>query len=249
MKKDDKQKKKVIQTSYIQAANYLYEQIGDTFLRWDTEAYNGLKDKNNFLLQDVCTKINSIEEGNQIYKPIDDDLLKNKAILLPSRPEQYKTEEKLIKEIQAHIHKWLDISPEMEFIAAHYVVLTWIYDTTNTICYLRAQGDTGTGKSRYLEVIGGLCYKPIKITGAVTPAPIYRVQQKWKGTLIIDEADFNSSDEKSEVITILNSGFQRGTPVIKVDVNDLQNIQAFDVYGPKIIGTTLKHYFNILFHK
>ena len=54
-------------------------------------------------------------------------------------------------------------------------MLSWCYDVLNTVPYLRALGDYGTGKSRFEDIIGGLCYKPMFTNGAITPAVIYRV--------------------------------------------------------------------------
>jgi hypothetical protein len=98
-------------------------------------------------------------------------------------------------------------------------------------------GDTGCGKSRFLDVIGGLCYKAISASGCVTPAPIYRMLRKWQGTLILDEADMKNSDEYNEVVTILNCGFERGRPVIRATKDNPDKVQILPVYGPKVFAT------------
>ena len=72
------------------------------------------------------------------------------VILLPNDAEEYGDEAKLLAEIQTFIHKYLDIRAEMEVFASYYVLLSWVYDKFNTIPYLRAIGDTGSGKSRFL---------------------------------------------------------------------------------------------------
>jgi hypothetical protein len=71
----------------------------------------------------------------------------------------------------------------------------------------------------------------------VTPAPIYRLIEQWHGTLLIDEADREKSDETNEIIKILNCGFERGRPVVRCNKENIDNIEMFDVYGPKVIGT------------
>lgn len=53
-------------------------------------------------------------------------------------------------------------------IAAHYVLLTWVYDAFSDLAYLRFRGDFGTGKTRALLTIGSLCYKPFFASGAST---------------------------------------------------------------------------------
>lgn len=57
--------------------------------------------------------------------------------------------------------------------------------------------------------------------------------------MIFDEADFRFSDEKAEVVKILNNGNVRGIPVLRTMMNHKRefNPQAFQVFGPKIIAT------------
>jgi hypothetical protein len=61
----------------------------------------------------------------------------------------------------------------------------------------------------------------------------------FKGTLIFDEADFRFSDEKAEIVKILNNGNVRGLPVLRTMMNQQRefNPQAFHVFGPKIVAT------------
>jgi len=116
-------------------------------------------------------------------------------------------------------------------------MMTWTYDKLPNVQYLRFKGDTGTGKSRSLDVIGDLCYKPMMLSGAVTPAPIYRLIKKFRGTLILDEADFSDSTEKSEVVTILNCGYERGRPILRCAKDNPDELQVLPCFGPKIFAT------------
>jgi hypothetical protein len=171
------------------------------------------------------------------YNPISGDEVEQQAILLPSKPIEYESTEKLIEELDQHIHRYLDIPDEYRRIATYYILMSWLYEKINTLPYLRAMGDSGTGKSRMLDVIGRLLYKPSMVAGAVTPAPIYRLLQKWKGSLIIDEADFKDSSEQNEVITILNCGFEKNRPIIRCNKDNPDDLRFFNSYGPKVIGT------------
>ncbi len=167
------------------------------------------------------------------------DLIKHKAILFPSLPIPYGSEAKLISEIQQFIHTYLEVSPFFEKIATHYVLFTWMYDKFNELPYLRAIADFGNGKSRFLKTIGSLCYRPIITMGATTIAPIFRILNQFRGTLILDEADIRYSDTNNEMVKILNVGFQSGTPVFRCSGDDY-DVQAFDVFGPKIVATRQK---------
>jgi len=182
-----------------------------------------------------------VRVGNKRYVPYipldENDPISTGAVKLPTDCIDYGSERELIREIQEHIHKYVDVSPRFERFSAWYVLLTWLYDRMSAIPYLRALGDTGTGKSRFLDVVGGLCYKPCMVSGAITPAPIYRMIRQWKGTIILDEADFRDSNEKNEVIKILNCGFEQRRPVIRCKQNDVDTLQYLPTYCPKIIAT------------
>jgi len=174
---------------------------------------------------------------NEIVVPIMDDSVTEKAVLLPEKPEKFDNIEELVKEIQEHIHKYCDVGKDFETFATYYILLSWIYDKLDTIPYLRVRGDTGTGKSRFLTVVGSLLYKASIVAGAVTPAPIYRIIKRWKGSIILDEADWEKSDEKNEVITILNCGFERNKPVIRCSKDNPDEIQFLPTFSPKLIAT------------
>src|SRR5689334_8757926 len=45
------------------------------------------------------------------------NLIRTGALLLPSAPEEYGTEEELIGEIQAYIHRYVDLTPAFERLA------------------------------------------------------------------------------------------------------------------------------------
>ena len=167
------------------------------------------------------------------------NLIANECVLLPSKPEEYGFKQELIVDIQAFIHRYVDLSPEFETIAAYYVLLTWVYDAFSEIPYLRLLGDWGTGKTRGLIAIGSLCYKPFFASGASTVSPIFHTQDAFGGTLILDEADLPFSDAKAELVKIMNNGTVKGMPVLRTIVNRHKefNPYAFKVFGPKIIAT------------
>jgi hypothetical protein len=170
------------------------------------------------------------------YFPLVNKALEIKAIRLPTEAAEYESTLTLIDEIQAHIHKWVDISEGFEKFASWYVLLSYLYDKVHNLPYLRFLGDIGTGKSRAQDTIGGLCYKSFTVSGAVTPAPIYRLISQWKGTIILDEADWKDSGEKAEVIKILNSGFETNRFVIRC-AGENHEVDYHFTYGPKILGT------------
>jgi hypothetical protein len=144
----------------------------------------------------------------------------------------------LVLAVQAFIHRYVDLSPAFEEIAAHYVLLTWVYDAFGEVGYLRFRGDYGTGKTRALLVVGSVCYKPFFASGASTVSPIFHVLDAFGGTLVLDEADLRFSDATAELTKILNNGTVDGLPVLRTMTNRHRELDptAFRVFGPKIIG-------------
>src|ERR1039458_3925621 len=181
-----------------------------------------------------------MDDGKRLvpYSP-ENNLLKNEVVLFPSEATPYESEQALVAEIRAFIHRYVDISPLFEEIASYYALFTWVHDAFNELPYLRLRGDTGTGKTRFLLTAGSLCYKPIYASGASTVSPLFRILDSMRGTLIIDEGDFRFSDEKAEIVKILNNGNARGFPVLRSEsVNGREfSPRAYAVFGPKLVST------------
>jgi hypothetical protein len=184
----------------------------------------------------------SVEAGaGRILVPFSptNNLISNEAVLLASEPCIYGTEEALLADIEEFIHRYVDLNPTFEKIASHYVLLTWVHDAFSELPYLRLRGDFGSGKTRALLTIGSLCYKAFFASGASTVSPIFHTLDAFRGTLILDEADFRMSDERADIVKILNNGNVRGMPILRTMISRQRefNPQAFQVFGPKIVAT------------
>lgn len=170
--------------------------------------------------------------------PAAHNLIKHRAIKLPGLPMEYRSVEKLAGKIERYASRYLALSPEFLKIAATYVLLSWVYDAFNELPYLRFRGDYGSGKSRALTVFGSILYKGFFASGASTVSPIFHTLDTFKGALILDEADFRFTDEKAELVKILNNGNVKGFPVLRTHVTAAKEFEprAFSVYGPKIVA-------------
>lgn len=167
------------------------------------------------------------------------NLLAHDVVVFPSDAVVYESTDTLLAEVRAFIHQYCDVSAGFEEIAAHYVLFSWIYDAFNEVPYLRVRGDFGTGKSRFLLTVGSLCYKAIFASGASTVSPLFRILDACRGTLVMDEGDFRFSDERAEIVKILNNGNARGFPVLRSEPTPQKEYdpRAFHVFGPKIVAT------------
>ena len=167
------------------------------------------------------------------------NLITHDVVVFASEPTEYESTEALLAGVRTFIHRYCDVSEGFEEIAAHYVLFSWIYDTFNEVPYLRVRGDFGTGKSRFLLTVGSLCYKAIFASGASTVSPLFRILDACRGSLIMDEGDFRFSDERAEIVKILNNGNARGFPVLRSESTPQKEYdpRAFHVFGPKIVAT------------
>lgn len=166
-------------------------------------------------------------------------LLAHNVVLLPSDATAFRSIESLITSVREFIHRYADLSRDFEEVAAHYVLLTWVHDAFSELPYLRLRGEFGSGKTRCLQTIGSLCYRPMFASGATTVSPLFRMIDAVQGTLVIDESDFRRSDERTQVVKILNNGNAVGFPVLRSEsvVRGEYNPVAFNVFGPKIIAS------------
>lgn len=228
---DKKSNIKTINTSFIDYLGDLYEQV------YDKDSEGTFFVKYSKLSQEIEGVVEKVEINETIYKPIYNDFVKKEFIYLSSEAKEYNNLSTLLQLIQQYIHKYLDITEFGEVLSSYYILLSWIYDNFETIPYLRFIGDYGTGKSRGLKVIGSICYKPIFAGGAITPSPIFRLIEQFKGTLVIDEADFSISEHFAEIIKILNCGYQKGLPVLRTEGDKKKEPTAFNVFSPKLIAT------------
>ena len=173
----------------------------------------------------------------------ENNLLRHRAVLLPERADECGTIPELIADIGTYIERYVDLSDTFRDIATMYVVFSWVYDAFNELPYLRFRGDFGSGKTRALQVIGAVTYKPFFASGASTVSPIFHTLDLFRGTLLFDESDFRYSDERAEIVKIFNNGNMRGLPVLRTVVTPKNEFdpRAFSVFGPKLVS--MRHRF------
>ncbi|MGN6150343.1 MAG: hypothetical protein ACTHPD_17555 [Rhizomicrobium sp.] len=180
-------------------------------------------------------------ETGEILAPYSasNNLITSGCVLLPAVPTDFGSKEELIADIAAYLHRYVDLSPLFEKIAAYYVLLSWVHDAFGELPYLRLRGDYGTGKTRALMAIGSVSYRPFFASGASTVSPIFHTLDSFGGTLVLDEADMPFSDAKAELVKILNNGTVKGMPVLRTIQNRHKefNPYAFKVFGPKLVAT------------
>jgi hypothetical protein len=207
-------------------------------------AEQGYDSKNTYYLvydpeKHSVTKADSFLVDGITYSPILDDFVKNRQVILPSDATEYEDEEKLFEEVKKHIEYWYEEPDDKQLIIdSLYVFFTYVADLVPISPYLRRYGRFGGGKTTANTVIGELCHRSFKLAGCSTEASIRRVLDRWRGTAIIDEADFSRNDLYAVIVKILNIGHDaKQAWYICCDENDPNKTLSFYVYGPKVLAT------------
>jgi hypothetical protein len=185
----------------------------------------------------LVRKVYQYETPKAIFRPTR-DLLVGEVVHFATTAAPYKSQAQLFGEIREFVHRYLELPADFEDIASLYVLLSWVYEFAPSIPYLRVIGDWGSGKTRFLQVVGSICFRPIFASGATTPAPVFRILEQFHGTLVFDEADFKDSSSWVEMVKILNNGYRPGMPVLRADKeNGKWYPRSYQVFGPKLIAT------------
>lgn len=185
--------------------------------------------------------VDSVQVGPVLYNPPRSHLIDLGVVKLPTGIEEYDDVDWLFRELKSYVGSYLHLAGDTKFqnILVYYIFLTWIFDKFPVVPYLRAQGDFASGKSRLLQVVGGVSNRAVMAGGATTSSPIFRMMSRFKPTLIIDEADFNESDLWADIIKILNIGYSNDFFVLRSERggDDNFDVSAFSCYGPKVLST------------
>jgi hypothetical protein len=184
--------------------------------------------------------VNSLSIEGSVVHPINSisPLILHKTVLLPGEPIAYTDFNELLFSVLGFIHKYVDIDKDFEIVCAYYVILTWVYEQFNTLPYLRVIGQYSSGKTRWLQTIGSLCYHPIFMNGATSAASMFRMIDDLEGTVVYDEADFEyQSDMRSNFTKIMNSGYSKGFPIHKTEGDNIYAVRTYNVFGPKLVAS------------
>lgn len=229
-------KSKVIETTFYRDLDIIAEIVFDPYLQ--PEIQFALIDK--VRKQIIYRPELNLTDGT-VIKPLNNSLVREGKLLLPSSADEYISEEKLIKDLEEFIYTYLDLPhPFYLKLVSHYVLMDWVYDKLTVVPYLRALGDYGSGKTRFAQVVGSICYKPLFLAGATSDAFIFRMIELFKGTLVINELERVNSDLQSQLVVILNNGYEKGLYIGRVEGDRVREPKVFDVFCPKIITSRTK---------
>lgn len=142
-----------------------------------------------------------------------------------------------LKNIQKH---YMDVHDERLFtLTSLYIIATYNFELYNSIGYLFFCSDSGSGKTKFADIIRFLSFNAINATNP-SESVLFRVLQQTRGTLFVDDYENIEDKKKGAIDQILKVGYKRGGQTIRAEkVGDTYVPKYFDVYSPKVITNTI----------
>jgi len=150
-----------------------------------------------------------------------------------------------VEAIEKMLRKYCVLPRHAYLAVSLWVVATYLSSKFRAIPYVALLSPVKRcGKSRVLEVLLLLCFKPFSAI-APSPASLFRSIDQAQ-TLLLDEMEMlkpskNASDTQQALIAILNAGYKRGATVPRCEGMGREiKVVHWPVYGPKAFATTMR---------
>jgi putative DNA primase/helicase len=138
----------------------------------------------------------------------------------------------LVADLEAYFARFVHAPPESLLAAALWSLWTYTFDLFDIAPLLVITSPTKRcGKTTLLKVIGSVGARRL-FSSNVTGAVLFRVIEKYRPTLLIDEAD-NFARFNDELKGLLNAGHERMTAQATRVVGDDHDVKTFSTWSPK----------------
>lgn len=182
-----------------------------------------------------------------IYVPVDNAALRKGLVILPSEPQE-TTFKDLFDQTDAFSRRCYDPCGKESFVKllTRVVIGSWFLDrfvensqfevagSGKFAPIIPIRGPSESGKNRLAFVLRLLSYRPYFEMSTYRVPSLYRPLDLWNGTLVLDEADFAATTEKSELIHFLNCR-ATGTPISRQDPSNAKITNVFSNFGQTIV--------------
>lgn len=159
--------------------------------------------------------------------------------------EQYsvKNPKEIYQQILQQFKKYIWFDQEIYYhIFALWTIGTYFFPIFTAYPYINLWGLKNSGKTKVMQLSSILSFNGTLAVN-MSSASLFRIVEQDCPTLFIDEAetlwkDGAKDDDTSDMISMLNAGWMRGSSVPRVEkvMNELK-IKRFDVYCPKMLAS------------
>jgi len=142
----------------------------------------------------------------------------------------------LLDEVADTIRLFIVLDTEQAHAAALWCALTWFIDVVEVapLAIINAP-EKSCGKTQLLTVLGRMAYRPLPASNASASA-LFRAVEKWKPTILIDEADTFFRDN-TELHGLVNAGYSSDGFVLRSEaVGDSFEPRMFSVFSAKALA-------------
>jgi putative DNA primase/helicase len=137
----------------------------------------------------------------------------------------------LVRRIRSHVVMGL----EAALTVTLWIMFAWLHEEAaiHSPILMVTSPEPDCGKTTLLGLVGFLVPRSLPSVG-ISPAALFRAIEKWRPTLIIDEADVVFA-ENEDLRAVVNSGWTRGQGVLRCEGDDHEP-KLFPTFCPKAIG-------------
>lgn len=240
------EKERLVQRATIVTDDFLAEEIWNrkTLPKFYVKYFDGRKNEE----KDRIDLGETDNKGTPIfYVPVDNAALRKGLVILPSEPKE-TTFKELFEKSDKFAFKCYDPCGRESIVKLlnRVVIGSWFLDrfvenprfdiagSGKFAPVIPLRGPSQSGKNRYAFVLRLLSYRPYFEMSTYRIPSLYRPLDLWNGTLVLDEADFANTNEKSELIHFLNCR-ATGTPISRQDAKNPRKTDVFSNFGQTIL--------------
>jgi hypothetical protein len=220
-----------------------------SFLETDNKIVEEIMDPSTnsprFVVYDILTEKyeyqSSFMSGTDEMYPFPLEEGESRSLGLPSGIMEYND----LKELRKELLEWAleEFDPvsnhELFELIINLSLTSWITEWQEGfgekfLSIIQAVGPSETGKKRFLTVMRFLFYRSVYALKTTKVPSLFRLMEKWRGTLVLDEADLDDSTLSAEFVQFVNSRAD-GVPITRYDSESNSN-KFFYSFGYTILA-------------
>jgi hypothetical protein len=136
------------------------------------------------------------------------------------------------------VRRFVVLNDHQRDALALFAAATHVPDAFDVATYLNVSSPLKRcGKSRLLEALELVVRAPL-LASTISTAALYRVLEKKKPTLLLDEVDaiFTAKSEKEDLRGVINAGWRRSAVALRMGGSRMSTVENFSPFGFKVLA-------------